>query len=111
MQRTLLLLALGTLMSGCGSDAVDEAREASSAPYDGPTHVELDHSDKATPDERGGAAALALECTGETFYAGGGDYANGGLESVRQTPSAALVDVADPTKMQRLPSDGGTGCK
>lgn len=41
-----------------------------------------DYADKATVLERSGAAGRALECDGMPYSGGGGDYVDGGLESV-----------------------------
>jgi len=66
--------------------------ETGTPPYDGPMSLPIDHSDEADVMARSGAAARALECTGTPYDGGGADYADSGLESVKDDPEAALAD-------------------
>ncbi len=83
----LLLLVVGT---GCGgsSIAVDSTVER---PYDGPLQIDQ-KPNSGDVAKRAGAAALALECDGAAYDGGGGDYADGGLESVQADPRKALAN-------------------
>jgi hypothetical protein len=105
--RTRLVLASVVpllLLSGCGDETAIEADPAGT-PYDGPMHVERDYSDTATPLKASGAAGLALECTGEPHRGGGGDYVDGGLETVQDSPEEALEDWVD-QEWAGVPADG-----
>jgi hypothetical protein len=73
-------------------------------PYDGPMRVQRDHSDDATVTGRSGAAGLALECAGEPYDGGGGDYADGGLERVQSSPDEAFEDFRQESWV-RLPAE------
>jgi hypothetical protein len=82
--------------TGCGlvgdqppNPVVD--REKVAHPYDGPMHAKQSFADRASVEERSGAAALALECTYPPYQGGAGDY-DSGLESVQRSPGAALGD-------------------
>jgi hypothetical protein len=89
------VLAVGTLalaLAGCGSASVVVTGEPVSSPYDGPMAVPIDYSDDATVLERSGAAGRALECTGDPYNGGGADY-DDGLESVQDSPEAALENL------------------
>jgi hypothetical protein len=109
MRRSVTALATLALLVGCGEANVagPGGRETSSAanPYDGPMHLEPDYSDNATVSERSGAAGRALECEGEPFSGGGGDYVDGGAESVQDSPEEALSNFLEKAA-GRLPDDG-----
>lgn len=98
MHRTTLValaLILGATPA-CGAattSAVDPAPSTVDHPYDGPMSVER-HPDNPDPAKRAGAAALALECSGTIYAGGGGDYADGGLESVQRDAAAAFENFA-----------------
>jgi hypothetical protein len=102
--RAVLATGLGSLLlclGACGEDAV-VVDSPVAHPYDGPLEVERDVSDDATVLGRSGAAGLALECTGAPFEGGGGDYADGGLESVQSSPHRALENFREESWV-RLP--------
>jgi len=99
MRRTGVAVAVLVLLSSCGSQtAASDAGPGSTEPdpdaYDGPLVLEPDHSDRATVQERSGAAGLALECTGEPLNGGGGDY-DSGLTSAQASATGALEDWLD----------------
>lgn len=106
MRMRLFLAALVPvlLLAGCGDQTAVEADPAGK-PYDGPMDVKPDYDDYATPLESSGSAGLALECTGEPRRGGGGDYVDGGLETVQDSPEAALDNYLDQNSSQ-LPGDG-----
>jgi hypothetical protein len=89
----LLVIALLLLVAGCGHEA-EVAVDPAGTPYDGPMHLPLDHSDRASALEASGAAGQALECAGEPRRGGGGAYEDG-LEEVQDDPQAALSDWHD----------------
>ncbi len=83
----LFLLVVGTACGG-SSIAVDSKV---GRPYDGPLQIDRKpHSGDVA--KRAGAAALALECDGAAYDGGGGDYADGGLESVQADARKALAN-------------------
>jgi hypothetical protein len=94
------VVAVGVLVlvvAGCGSGPRDTSPlvvEGGSAvaPYDGPMHVRLDHSDEATVAARSGAAGQALECAGDPYLGGGADY-DSGLATVQDSAESALEDL------------------
>ena len=99
----LLLAAL--LASGCGEAAVTATSDVPH-PYDGPLTAARD-DEARDPARRGGAAALALECDGEVYAGGGGDYVDGGLESVQDSPEEALANyVAEEEGTYPGPAEG-----
>ena len=81
----LLLLVVGT---GCGESSI-AVDSTVGRPYDGPVQIDR-KPNSGDAAERAGAAALALECDGAAYDGGGGDYADGGLESVQADPGKAL---------------------
>lgn len=92
--RAVIALAALALLAACGTEqtsspAVIEGQPVAE-PYDGPMSAAPDFSDNASPIQRSGAAGQALECDGEVFDGGGGDYADSGLESVQSSPERAL---------------------
>ena len=66
-------------------------RDPVAHPYDGPMHAKQSFADRASVEERSGAAALALECTYPPYQGGAGAY-DSGLESVQNSPGRALGD-------------------
>ena len=96
------------LVAGCGSeDPVGSSGPADQPAnaYDGPMHTAVDDADGTTVMGRSGAAGLALECAGEPYAGGSGDYVDSGLESVQDDPDAALTNWLDEAFVQ-LPRDG-----
>ncbi|MFC4786800.1 hypothetical protein ACT8ZV_20160 [Nocardioides sp. MAHUQ-72] len=91
--RTMILAAAGLLLAACGETQVGVDSPVAD-PYDGPLTV-APRPDSPDPAKRGGSAALALECEGDVYAAGGGDYADSGLETVQDDPRAAFSDFAD----------------
>jgi hypothetical protein len=104
MRLLIAALVPVLLLAGCGNETVIAADPAGT-PYDGPMDVTPDYDDYATPLEASGSAGLALECTGEPRRGGGGDYVDGGLETVQDSPEAALDNYLDQNSSQ-LPGDG-----
>src|SRR5690349_21636161 len=76
MKRRLPVLAMTVLLllSGCGDGRLPE-----SPPQAGPITTAVD----------------ALQCEGPVFEKGAGDYADGGLERVQDTPEAAWADLVE----------------
>ena len=91
----LAVAATVITVNGCG--AVDDGPtsvvegDPVAHPYNGAMHVEQDFGDRASVKERSGAAGLALECDYPAYDGGAGDY-DSGLESVQDSPAAALDD-------------------
>jgi hypothetical protein len=65
-----------------------------------------DFSDRASGAERGGAAARALECETVPYSGGGGDYVDGGLETVQDGPAAALANWLEQQGASTIPDSG-----
>ncbi|MGZ5417617.1 MAG: hypothetical protein ACXWDI_10580 [Nocardioides sp.] len=66
------------------------------APYDGPLSVSADPGDETRPVmKRAGAAGLALECDWQPVNGGAGDYVDGGLYEVQDSPAMALATYLD----------------
>jgi hypothetical protein len=107
MRLALTAVVAVVLLAGCGDTVgVDDiAPDPAGAPYDGPMHVKRGYSDEATVLEAAGAAGLALECDGEPRRGGGGDYVDGGLEKVQDSPQAAFDDLLDQERIE-VPEDG-----
>jgi hypothetical protein len=95
MRRALVAVATILLLAGCGTSTTPVSGEPVDEPYDGPMSLPPDFSDDATPLERSGAAGQALECDGAPYAGGGGDNADGGLESVQASPEQALDNWLD----------------
>jgi hypothetical protein len=68
-------------------------------------NVQPDYSDTATPLEASGSAGMALECDDGPRRGGGGDYVDGGLETVQDSPEKALDDWLREERIQ-VPEDG-----
>jgi hypothetical protein len=107
MHRAATALATLAVLVGCGEETVASPGEPEPAPvanpYDGPMHLEPDYSDNASVVDRSGAAGRALECEGEPYNGGGGDYVDGGLESVQGSPQEALVNWLEEASWGALP--------
>jgi hypothetical protein len=107
MRRSVTALTALAALAGCGEANVASPgdRETSSVanPYDGPMQLEPDHSDNASVLERSGAAGRALECEGKPFNGGGGDYVDGGLQSVQDSPDEALQNWLEEESWGALP--------
>ncbi len=65
-----------------------------------------DFGDRASVRERGGAAAGALECATVPYSGGGGDYVDGGLESVQDSPAEALENWLEQQAVPTMPETG-----
>ena len=107
MRRRLapvVLLLLG--LSACGEPAEVKVESTVDRPYDGPMYIKPDFSDRATARERSGAAGRALECAGEPYEGGGGDYVDGGLESVQSDAREALENYQDEAGLLDVPREG-----
>lgn len=101
-----LLLGASTACGTATTSAVEPSPSTVEHPYDGPMTV-VRHPDSPDPAKRAGAAALALECTGTIFAGGGGDYADGGLESVQRDAAAAFENwMAEEDGTYPGPSEG-----
>lgn len=84
----LALLAV----AGCGPAEVPTTGPAVAPPYDGPMDV---------------PAAKTLECDFEPSARGAGDYVDGGLETVQETPTEALETyLAEEGWLRQLPGEG-----
>ena len=95
----ILRAMLSTDLTLAGRGGAGSVVRSSGEPYDGPMYVKPDYADEATVIERAGAAGLALECEGEPFVGGGGDYVDGGLESVQESAEEALGNYDENTAM------------
>ena len=108
MRKPLIALVTLTVLAGCGEAPVagpgDEDRAQVANAYDGPMHLKPDYSDNATVLERSGAAGRALQCEGEAYNGGGGDY-DSGLASTQRSPSEALENHID-EDAYGVPEDG-----
>jgi hypothetical protein len=100
----LVTTAVGALLVGCGSSVVVDGQPVNH-PYDGPMQLKQDFSDNATALEKSGAAGRALECEGKPYEGGAGDYVDGGLESVQDSPAEALENWLD-NEWSDLPGTG-----
>jgi len=105
VRSALVVVAATLLVAGCGGSSVVVQADPVSAPYDGPMSLPADHRDKATVQERSGAAGRALECVGEP-YAGGGASYDSGLESVQDSATDALTNLFEEDYVGDLPKDG-----
>lgn len=108
MRLALTALVGLLLLAGCGDDPVsasDLTADPAGTPYAGPMAVLPDHGDFAVALAASGSAGLAAECSGEPRRGGGGDYADGGLESVQETPQQALDNWID-EESAPVPHDG-----
>src|SRR5687767_5160411 len=98
----VLLLLPG--LAACGQPVtVDSTVDR---PYDGPMYVEPDFSDRAAALERSGAAGRALECEGQPYEGGGGDYVDGVLETVKSDARESLENNQNEAGLLDVPRDG-----
>jgi hypothetical protein len=104
--RLAPVLLLLPVLSACGEPAEIAVESTVDRPYDGPMYVKPDFSDRATAQERSGAAGRALECEFEPYEGGGGDYVDGGLEGVRSDAREALENFQEEAGYVDLPRDG-----
>jgi hypothetical protein len=104
--RIAPLLLLLPMLSACGQASDIAVESTVDRPYDGPMHVKPDYSDRATAQERSGAAGRALECDGEPYDGGSGDYFDGGLVTVQPDAREALEDHQDQAGLLTVPRDG-----
>lgn len=106
--RTACGAVVTLLLAGCGTSTtvVTTAGDPVPSPYGGPMHVKQSLADRASVMERGGAAARALECDGAPGDGGGGDYADGGLETVQGSPAEALENYLDQETWGQVPDVG-----
>jgi hypothetical protein len=102
--RLAPVLVLLPLLAACGEPVAVESTV--DRPYDGPMHVKPDYSDRATVPERSGAAGRALECEGEPYDGGGGDYVDSGLGTVQDDAREALENFQEEASYVHLPRDG-----
>jgi len=98
----VLLLLPG--LAACGQPVTVESTVE--RPYHGPMYIRPDFSDRATAQERSGAAGRALECEGEPYDGGGGDYVDGGLVSVQSDAREALENHQDEAGLLDVPREG-----
>jgi hypothetical protein len=93
-------------LSACGEPAEIAVDSTVQRPYDGPMYVKPDFTDRATAQERSGAAGRALECDGQPYDGGSGDYVDSGLESVQSDAREALDNYQDEAGLLDVPRDG-----
>lgn len=106
MRGVVVFVGLLMTLAGCGTSTVVSVQDDPvPSPYDGPMSVEQTFADHASVIKRGGAAALALECDGEPYNGGAGDY-DSGLESVQRDAARALEDYLDNESWGNLPTEG-----
>jgi hypothetical protein len=108
LMRGSAMVVAGFLLAGCGTATVVEQSESvpnPPNPYTGPMQVPVDHGDEASVAERSGAAGLALECQGEPYEGGSGDY-DSGLTSTQSSAASALEDYFSQDPFLQLPPDG-----
>jgi hypothetical protein len=104
--RLAPVLLLLPWLSACGHPAEIAVDSTVQRPYDGPMQVKPDYSDRATARERSGAAGRALECDGQPYDGGSGDYVDSGLESVQSDAREALANYQDEAGLLDVPRDG-----
>ncbi|MGZ8737186.1 MAG: hypothetical protein ACXWW7_08495 [Nocardioides sp.] len=84
------------IATGCGHAEAPMGQDPVAAPYDGPLSVSADPGDETRPVmKRAGAAGLALECDWQPVNGGAGDYVDGGLYEVQDSPAKALATYLD----------------
>ncbi|WP_327350954.1 hypothetical protein [Streptomyces sp. NBC_01304] len=95
-----------------GDDLVVESpgkggEEGSTAPYDGPLKAKTpEWVVEDSPLEGGGASLLTLECAGELFEGGPGNY-GGGDSGGESSPDAALQQHLSASQMWRITPERG----
>jgi hypothetical protein len=104
--RLATVLLLFPVLSACGQPGEIAVESTVDRPYDGPMYVKPDFSDRATAQERSGAAGRALECEGKPYDGGGGDYVDGGLVSVQSDAREALENHQEEAGLLDVPREG-----
>ncbi len=94
LRHLVVAVTAAALLAGCRESAVVAGGDPVPSPYDGPMSLSVDHGDNATVRERSGAAGRALECDGDPYNGGGGDY-NDGLVSAQGSATGALENWLD----------------
>lgn len=89
MTVAVALVTATTLLAGCGDQTSVASDGSVASPYQGPLVLPQDFGDRATAEERSGAAGRAVECVYPVGNGGSGDY-DSGLASVQDDPEAAL---------------------
>lgn len=103
--RWLVAVVVLASLSACG-DATSLELSRVADPYDGPMSAQADYDDDATPAERAAGAGLALECDGDVYAGGGGNY-DSGPEEVQDEPDEALEDWMEQENFfNGLPTEG-----
>lgn len=106
MRRALVALAGLVVLAGCGTSSLVVTGEPVEQPYGGPMQLPVDHSDEASVLERSGAAGRALQCDGEPYGGGSGDY-DSGLASTQDSAESALENYfSEEFFLLQLPRDG-----
>jgi len=105
MRDVVLAIATAALLAGCGSSAVLSDVEPVASPYSGPMYVPIDDPDDASVIDRSGAAGRALECDGDPYNGGAGDY-DTGLASVQGSAVRALETFLEEDLIEQLPAHG-----
>lgn len=101
-------VALLALLAACGDQpAVGSNEPPPAEAYQGPLVLPQDFADRATPEERSGAAGRAVECRHPVGNGGGGDY-DSGLASVQDAPEEALDNwfAEEGSWFAGMPTDG-----
>lgn len=93
-------------VSACGEAVVVSSDGPPVAAYRGPMVLPQTFGDRASVTKRGGAAARALECETLAYSGGGGDYVDGGLESVQDSPVQALENWLEQQSVPTMPDEG-----
>lgn len=105
MRRALTTLAGMVVLAGCGTSSLVVTGEPVSDPYAGPMQLPVDHGDAASVLEGSGAAGRALQCDGEPYAGGSGDY-DSGLTSTQESAESALENYFSEEVFVQLPADG-----
>lgn len=101
------MLGLAAVLGGCGQQTVIASGDGDTSPYRGPLVLPQDHSDRATAEERSGAAGRAVECDFPVSNGGAADY-DSGLASAQDSAEAALQDwfAEEGSWFSGLPTEG-----
>lgn len=96
------------LLAGCGAPTVVSAGDPVRTPYSGPMKVPQSFADRASVQERSGAAGLALECSGKPFAGGGADYLESDLYEIGDSAAEALDHylAGEPNARYATPGEG-----
>lgn len=108
MRPAALLVVPAMLLAivGCGGPSLVSGAPPAQDPYDGPMTVAMAGNDSADARQRGGAAALALQCEHDPSDGGAGAY-DDGLASTQGSPTEALENSFTETGFgATLPSSG-----